>query len=131
VAQQYRLTSIGVNPAVDRAYRMRMYFIMMSIRVACVASLFFVRGWWIILVGAGAVILPYAAVLIANQRDAGAGTSPEAPLPPELNSSMPVSESHGADALIVIDSPSERRTSSTAPSRGPEDVPSRQNRESA
>src|SRR5690554_4860116 len=66
MAKSYSVTSAGVNPAEDRAHRMRMYFIAMSLRVACVASLFWVRGWWVLLAAAGAVLLPWFAVMVGN-----------------------------------------------------------------
>ena len=50
------LPPVGVNPAKDRAYRMRMYFATMTLRVLCIVSLFWVRGPWIILVAIGAIV---------------------------------------------------------------------------
>lgn len=108
MAGDYEVTSVGVNPAEDRAHRMRVYFIAMTIRVACVVSLFFVRGWWILLVGAGAVLLPYFAVIIANQAANSRGRSPETPAPLELEPA-PAPEETAAETLIVVDAPAERR----------------------
>ena len=42
------------------------YGIAMGIRVLCVIACFFVHGWWLLLPLAGAVLLPYVAVVIAN-----------------------------------------------------------------
>ena len=42
------------------------YTVMMSIRVLCLVSLLWVRGWWILIPAAGAVFLPYFAVVVAN-----------------------------------------------------------------
>lgn len=105
----FDVTSVGITPAADRAHRMRVYFIAMTLRVGCVLSLFFVRGWWILLVAAGAVLLPYFAVIIANQAASGQGRRPDAPPPLELESSKSVIEP-AADAVIVIDAPAERRS---------------------
>ena len=126
VAQEYRVTSVGVNPAKDRAYRMRMYFATMTLRVACIVSLFWVRGPWIILVAIGAIVLPYVAVLIANAVSHVGGETHETPSPLELvsgepgksqtqnDSSEPTEPGQGdapaASALIVVDAPAERRT---------------------
>lgn len=111
MAEKYEVTSVGVNPAEDRAHRMRVYFIAMTIRVGCVLSLFFVRGWWVLLVGLGAVILPYFAVLVANAVAHGEGERPDAPAPLELDSAeQPVQES-AAQTVIVVDAPAERRAS--------------------
>ena len=128
MAREYDLTSVGINPAEDRARRMRAYFIAMSVRILCVASLFFVRGWWVLLVGIAVVLLPYFAVMIANQAEHRGASTPEAPTPLELTggeadsaegTSGVASEPAGDDApsaseaLLVVDAPAERR--STAP----------------
>ncbi|MBO1902585.1 DUF3099 domain-containing protein [Leucobacter weissii] len=125
MAEQYDVTSVGASPAEDRAHRMRVYFIAMSIRVACVASLFFVRGWWILVVGAGAVLLPYFAVLFANQAAHGGGRTPEAPAPLELTgadspptggASDPAAPGPaGSETLLVVDVLAERRAADEDP----------------
>lgn len=129
MAEQYRVTSVGAAPAEDRAHRMRAYFIMMTIRIACVASLFFVRGWWVLLSAAGAIILPYFAVLIANAVSNTDGERPDAPSPLQLESAEPPAETDDAagedpaETLIVIDAPAERRSPRppAAPSSGDDD----------
>lgn len=50
----------------ERAARMKKYTIMMLIRVACFVALIWVRGPWIFVFAAGAIFLPYFAVVIAN-----------------------------------------------------------------
>ncbi|MGA0565897.1 DUF3099 domain-containing protein [Rathayibacter sp. KR2-224] len=60
------ITSLPASPAVDRSHRMIEYTIMMSIRVLCLVSLIWVRGWWIMIPAAGAIFLPYFAVVVAN-----------------------------------------------------------------
>ena len=42
------------------------YTVMMGIRVACIVALLFAKGWWILVFAAGAVFLPYFAVVVAN-----------------------------------------------------------------
>lgn len=127
VEQAYEVTSVGVNPAADRAHRMRVYFIAMSVRIACVASLFFVRGWWILLVGLAAVILPYFAVLVANQAEHRSGPGPETPTPLELTGAAPTAPrepvSDPARELLVVDAPAERR-STARPTAEPGATPS-------
>ncbi|MBN9612538.1 MAG: DUF3099 domain-containing protein [Actinobacteria bacterium] len=123
--QQYDVTSVGVNPADDRAHRMRVYFIAMSVRLLCVASLLFVRGWWILLVAIAVVVLPYYAVLIANQHAPTHGTPPEAPSPLELTGSAPDPAADApseapSERLLVVDAPADRRPSGrSAPAAGP------------
>ena len=59
-------TALRSSPLDDRRSRMRKYTIAMSIRTLCVISLVFVQGWWTAVAIAGAVVLPYIAVVIAN-----------------------------------------------------------------
>ncbi|QIM16495.1 DUF3099 domain-containing protein [Leucobacter insecticola] len=113
MAKNYSVTSAGVNPAEDRAHRMRMYFMAMSLRVLCIGSLFWVRGWWILLVGAGAVFLPWFAVMIANAVAHGGEQTPEAPDPLQLQTGTqeaPVAE-EASEVLLVVDVDPERRSS--------------------
>jgi hypothetical protein len=42
------------------------YAITMSIRMICLVLMLFVQGWWLLVVGIGAVFLPYVAVVLAN-----------------------------------------------------------------
>lgn len=140
VGEHYDLTAVGVNPAADRSRRMRVYFIAMSVRIACVGSLFFVRGWWILLAGLAAVILPYFAVLVANQAEHRGGVGPEAPTPLELGDGgrggddgpdagrAPTGEEGSAppasEVLLVVDAPAERRSGGSAGSAPGDHAPS-------
>ena len=48
------------------------YSIAMGIRVVCIALCLVVQGWWLIVFAAGAIVLPYFAVVVANaQRSQG------------------------------------------------------------
>jgi hypothetical protein len=76
------------------------YTIAMSVRVVCIALCLVVPGWWIVLPAAGAVFLPYFAVVIANNvrgRSQGTVQRPGAvvPLAPE----PPRAEGPRADPL--------------------------------
>ncbi len=42
------------------------YTIAMSIRVLCIFLMLFVQGWWLVVCAAGAIFLPYIAVVLAN-----------------------------------------------------------------
>ena len=42
------------------------YSITMSIRVLCIFAMLFVDGWWLAVCAAGAIFLPYVAVVLAN-----------------------------------------------------------------
>lgn len=128
MSDQYSVTSVGITPAEDRAHRMRMYFIAMSIRVLCIVSLFWVRGWWILLVGAGAVLLPYIAVMLANAVNHNTdGDRPDAPTPLALESEdMPDNVATNASAppsttgdTIVVDAPAYRRSDEPGSTESP------------
>lgn len=112
MSEHYSVTSAGITPAEDRAHRMRTYFMVMGIRMLCVVSLFWVRGWWVLLAGIGAVVLPYVAVLIANAvNHAGDGERPEAPTPLALTGTEVVATTPDvSEEIIVIDAPAPRRS---------------------
>ncbi|HEU4755296.1 MAG TPA: DUF3099 domain-containing protein [Agromyces sp.] len=60
------ITTLPPSPEEERRARMIKYTIMMGIRVACIFALLFAQGWWILVFAAGAVFLPYFAVVVAN-----------------------------------------------------------------
>lgn len=111
---EYRVTSVGETPAEERSRRMRAYYIAMSLRVLCVASLAFVRGWWIIIPALGAVLLPYFAVMIGNAIGAREGEAPSELTPQALTASESdlADSDAGSPGLIVVDAPAERRATS-------------------
>ena len=76
---QQSITSLPVSPADDRHKRMIQYTIAMTIRVICVLLLFVVQGWWLIVVAIGAIVLPYVAVVLANNVSGGIPTAVERP----------------------------------------------------
>ncbi|WP_024355850.1 DUF3099 domain-containing protein [Leucobacter chironomi] len=121
MAKSYSVTSAGVNPAEDRAHRMRMYFVAMSLRVACVTSLFWVRGWWVLLAAAGAVFLPWFAVMVGNAVAHDGGQAPDAPEPLMLEGAAPEAPIDApAETLLVVDVEPERRAAAPAdPSADP------------
>lgn len=63
---QQSVTSLPRSPSDDRRSRMLKYSIAMGIRMICILALLFVQGWWLLVAGIGAVVLPYIAVVIAN-----------------------------------------------------------------
>ncbi|GEN79151.1 hypothetical protein AFE02nite_08850 [Actinotalea fermentans] len=71
----------------DVSARARRYLIQMTIRVVCFLGAVVVDHWtrWVLL--AGAVVLPYVAVVLANagrERRSDPGTYLDAPTPPVL-----------------------------------------------
>ena len=76
---QQSITSLPASPADDRRKRMIQYMVAMAIRVICVLLLFVVQGWWLLVVGIGAIVLPYVAVVLANNVHGGTPGSVERP----------------------------------------------------
>ena len=72
--QPQSITSLPESPDDERHRRMVRYLIAMGIRVACVIACLFVHGWWLLLPLAGAVFLPYIAVVLANVGSRPGGT---------------------------------------------------------
>jgi len=60
------ITSMPETAEEERAARVRNYVIMMVIRTVCFAALIWVRGPWMLVFAAGAIFLPYFAVVLAN-----------------------------------------------------------------
>ena len=103
------------NPHTDEMHaRMVKYSVSMGIRVVCLFLLFFVHGWLLWVVVAGAVVLPYFAVIIANRgsdtrnmtaSDAMLNQPPaasiEAPAPPDPRGSEDAPESSVVQGEIV------------------------------
>ncbi|HMM81908.1 MAG TPA: DUF3099 domain-containing protein [Terrimesophilobacter sp.] len=60
------ITSLPRSPVDDRHSRMIKYTVTMCIRLVCIALCLVVQGWWLVVCVAGAVFLPYVAVVLAN-----------------------------------------------------------------
>ena len=72
--QQQSITSLPQSPAEERHARMVRYSVAMGIRLLCLAGLLFVQGWWLLVLGVAAVVLPWFAVVIANTGSNTPGT---------------------------------------------------------
>ena len=66
MAKPQAITSLPRSPDDDRHERMLKYSIAMGVRIVCIFVCFITPGWWILIPVAGAVILPYVAVVLAN-----------------------------------------------------------------
>lgn len=66
MAKSQSITTMSRSPEQDRHSRMIQYSVTMGIRMVCIALCIFVRGWWLVLPAAGAIFLPYIAVVLAN-----------------------------------------------------------------
>lgn len=67
------ITTVGQSPELERKNRMIKYSIAMTIRVVCIIAAIFVEGWLMWVAFAGAIFLPYFAVIIANAQGAKSG----------------------------------------------------------
>ena len=86
--------------------RVRRYTITMAFRMACFLGLFFVDGWarWALL--AGAVFLPYVAVLFANQANQRGKAGTVTPGAPSNARQLTASADDSVVTGEVVDEPS-------------------------
>ena len=114
--KQQSITTLPPSPEAERRSRMIKYTIAMSIRVACIFALLFVQGWWLLVFAAGAIFLPYIAVVLANV--SGPTRQPEVLRPGGLVPTSPPSpgrdegpgqEAPGQQASDATDTPDDER----------------------
>ena len=76
----HSITGAGESLSQEQTGRTKRYLVSMTIRTACVLLAIVVPGWprWVFL--AGAVALPYLAVVAANSGRSRRGTPPPAPV---------------------------------------------------
>lgn len=60
------LTNLPLSPDDERRRRMIKYSVAMGVRLICLFAAVLVPGWWAAIPLAGAIFLPYFAVIIAN-----------------------------------------------------------------
>ncbi|CAB4559605.1 MAG: DUF3099 domain-containing protein [Actinobacteria bacterium] len=65
------LTSLDQSPEAERKSRMIKYTVAMTIRVICIVLAMLVQGWLMWVFFAGAIFLPYFAVVLANATGSG------------------------------------------------------------
>lgn len=82
------VTTLQASPTDERRVRFIKYTVAMSIRVVCIVLMIFVEGWWLLVCAAGAVLLPYFAVIIANAVRIGDAPEVVRPGPLMLNSGV-------------------------------------------
>lgn len=68
-AQVHSITDAATAHSEDMRQRMIKYAVAMGIRLVCLMLIFVVDGWFKIIAVAGAVFLPWVAVVIANGSD--------------------------------------------------------------
>jgi Protein of unknown function (DUF3099) len=86
--QAYLVTEARQSRSEEIGQRERRYLVMMGIRVACFIAtvVMFVNhaGWFTVIPAAGAIALPYFAVVVANARRETGGTAGFHPYQPRL-----------------------------------------------
>jgi len=73
LAKTQNITTVSQSPDDERKSRMLKYTLAMSIRVVCIVAAMFVQGWLMWLAFAGAIFLPYFAVVLANAQGPKSG----------------------------------------------------------
>ena len=124
--KQQSITSLPPSPEDERRARMIRYSVTMGIRMVCIVLMLFVHGWWLLVCAAGAILLPYFAVIVANVHGSGAGTTVVRPGAVQLyrgqSSSQSSSQSSGQsstgpDSSSFPQSPPEQTPERPAPAR--------------
>ncbi|MGO4238331.1 DUF3099 domain-containing protein [Pseudarthrobacter sp. YAF2] len=103
-AEVHSITEAAGAHSEDMRQRMIKYALAMGIRMVCLVMIFVVDGWFKIIAVAGAVFLPWVAVVIANGNDKAEGHSDllidSAPLA-ELESPAPPAEDEEAGSAVL------------------------------
>jgi predicted tellurium resistance membrane protein TerC len=60
------ITELPSSPDEDRRARMIRYFVAMGIRMVCLVLCVVIPDWWRVIPAVGAIVLPYFAVVVAN-----------------------------------------------------------------
>ena len=68
------VTTLGESPEIERRNRMIKYTVAMVIRTICIIVGVMVQGWLMWFCFAGAIFLPYFAVVVANAKTEGKPT---------------------------------------------------------
>jgi hypothetical protein len=98
-AEVHSITDAAGAHSEDMHRRMVKYALAMGIRMVCLILIFVVDGWFKILMVAGAVFLPWIAVVIANGNDKAEGHSDS------LLDSAPLAEIESPPPPIRADGP--------------------------
>ena len=60
------ITELPSSPDADRRARMIRYYMAMAIRMVCLVLCVVIPDWWRVIPAVGAIVLPYFAVVVAN-----------------------------------------------------------------
>lgn len=78
MAEPQSVTNLDISPDQERKSRMIRYSIAMSVRFICIIAGVYVSGWLMWVCFAGAIFLPYFAVVLANARVSNSGKASRA-----------------------------------------------------
>lgn len=98
----HSITSAQHSLSSEQSGRTRKYLISMGIRTACVIGAIIIPGWprWVLI--AGAVVLPYLAVVIANSGGSRKGST-LTEVEPQPHLALPASGKAIEGVVIVAD----------------------------
>ena len=98
----HSITTAQHSLSSEQAGRTRKYLISRGIRPVCVSGAIFIPGWprWVLI--AGAVVLPYLAVVIANSGGSREGKAPT-DVRPQPVAALPASRAALEGVVIVPD----------------------------
>lgn len=112
------VTSLPESPTDEAKRRVRHYAITMGIRTVCFILMAVVQpiGWWTFVFAAGAIFLPYIAVVYAN---AGADSTPVTVESPQLEldaqPAAPAQDPSAPEIITIHESPREEHDGGDAP----------------
>lgn len=97
------VTSLPQSPQDEARGRVRHYAITMGIRTVCfiLMAVVYPVGWWTFVFAAGAIFLPYIAVISANAGSDSIQTAVESPVL-ELDAAAPAEASAQTSPVITI-----------------------------
>lgn len=87
------ITELPSSPDAERHSRMIRYSVAMGVRVVCLIVAVVVPDWWRVIPAIGAIVLPYFAVVIANNVSRRTTTTVLRP-----GAVVPVTRARGEDA---------------------------------
>jgi len=103
------ITTARMGTSVEMSSRIRRYTITMAFRTACFISMILVEGPFRWVLFAAAVLLPYIAVVVANQANQRGRSGQLSPVPPVDNLQITTGEQFEVIAGSTTSDTSERR----------------------
>ena len=85
MAKRQSVTSLELSPDEERKQRMFRYSIAMSIRTLCIILGVVTQGFWMWFFFAGAIFLPYFAVVLANAQGPSRSRGQSGVIAPKLS----------------------------------------------